>query len=71
MLGAEHARQMTTKRSTAATPKKNPTTGLWGFVVDLGPGLDAGGEWRDRRQARRGGFATMKAANEALAAPAH
>lgn len=53
-------------RSSSATPKRNQSTGLWEFVVDLGPGPDAKGMWRERRQARRRGFKTKAAAQEAL-----
>src|SRR5829696_2656329 len=44
-----------------AGPRKDETSGTWSFVVDLGPGADG-----KRRQARRRGFATKKAAQEAL-----
>ena len=50
-----------TKRSTAAVPKQNTGTGLWGFVVDLPPGPEG-----ERRQARRRGFRTRREAQEAL-----
>ena len=53
-------------RAAAATPKRDPETGRWGFVVDLGPGYDAKGRWRERRQARRRGFSTRKDAQAAL-----
>ncbi|MGI8492482.1 MAG: site-specific integrase [Acidimicrobiales bacterium] len=49
------------KRATSATPKKDDATGKWYFVVDLGQGGDGG-----RRQAKRRGFLTKKAANEEL-----
>lgn len=44
-----------------AGPRKDEKSGTWSFVVDLGPGADG-----KRRQARRRGFATKKAAQEAL-----
>ena len=44
-----------------SAPRKDPKTGTWSFVVDLG--LGANGK---RRQARRRGFPTKKAAQEAL-----
>jgi integrase len=54
-------------RSAAPTRDEN---GSWSFIVDLGPGPDlrAGheGEWRQRRQARRRGFPTKRAAQEAM-----
>ncbi len=54
---------MTRQRSAAPTQGSN---GTWSFVVDLGPGLNAKGEFQQRRQARRRGFLTKKAAQEAL-----
>ena len=42
-------------------PRKDEKTGTWSFVVDLGPGPNG-----ERRQARRRGFPTKKAAQEAL-----
>ena len=57
---------MTPPRSSTASPRKNPTTGLWDFIVDLGPGVDATGAWRERRQARRRGFATKAEAQAVL-----
>ena len=57
---------MTTRRAADAAPRKNPKTNLWDFVVDLGPGPDTDGIWRERRQARRRGFATKRAAMEAM-----
>ncbi len=45
----------------SAAPRKDETTGTWWFVVDLGPGPDG-----KRRQARRRGFPTKKAAQEEL-----
>ena len=50
----------------SATPRRDPKSGTWSFIVDLGPGLDAKGEWRERRQARRRGFPTKKAAQEVM-----
>jgi integrase len=44
-----------------ASPKKNPQTGLYEFIVDVGLGPDG-----ERRQARRRGFKTLKAAQTAL-----
>lgn len=44
-----------------AAPQRDPKTGTWYFVVDLGPGSEG-----KRRQARRRGFRTKKAAQEAL-----
>jgi integrase len=55
---------MSTRQS--ASPRKDARTDTWSFVVDLGPGVDSTGEWRERRQARRRGFPTRKAAQEAL-----
>ncbi|MCU1451927.1 MAG: Integrase [Acidimicrobiales bacterium] len=55
-----------TKRAQSASPKKDEATGTWGFVVDLGAGPDSKGEWQERRQARRRGFPTKKAAQETL-----
>ncbi len=52
---------MTTSTSTQAGPRKDETTGTWWFVVDLGPGPDG-----KRQQARRRGFATKRAAMEAM-----
>lgn len=54
------------KRAASVAPKKNPKTGLWEFVVDLGPGPDRNGIWRTRRQAKRRGFPTKREAQEAL-----
>jgi integrase len=40
---------------------------LWGYVVDLGPGLDAHGQWRERRQKReRRKFERERDASDAL-----
>lgn len=44
-----------------AGPRRDEKSGTWWFVVDLGPGPDG-----RRRQARRRGFPTKKAAQEAL-----
>ncbi len=49
-----------TKRASSAAPKRGPD-GRWSFVVDLGPGPDG-----KRRQAKRRGFVTKKAAQEEL-----
>lgn len=46
---------------TTAAPKKDPTTGTWSFVVDVGAVPDG-----RRRQVRRRGFPTKPAAQEAL-----
>lgn len=46
---------------TSSVPGRDEKSGKWWFVVDLGPGADG-----KRRQARRRGFATKKAAQEAL-----
>jgi hypothetical protein len=54
---------MTKQRSAAPTQEAN---GTWVFVVDLGPGVDSKGVWRERRQARRRGFATKKAAQHVM-----
>ncbi len=50
-----------TVRAGSAAPKKDETTGAWWFIVDLGQGADG-----KRRQARRRGFPTKKAAQEEL-----
>jgi integrase len=50
-----------TKRAGSAAPRQNPKNGKWWFIVDGGPGEDG-----QRRQARRKGFATKKAAQEEL-----
>lgn len=52
--------------STKTASPRREDNGTWSFVVDLGPGLDGKGEWRERRQARRRGFATKKAAVTAM-----
>lgn len=49
-----------------SAPRRDPSHGTWWFVVDLGPGVDAKGEWRERRQARRRGFPTRREAQEAF-----
>jgi integrase len=41
--------------------------GSWTYRLDLGPGLDARGTWRQRRQIRRSGFRTKTEAEAALA----
>ena len=46
---------------STATPRRDAATGTWWFVVDLAPGPKG-----RRRQAKRRGFATKKAAQEAL-----
>ena len=53
---------MTSTRNSTAAPIKDPDTGRWSFILDLGPGPDAKGVWRQRRQARRRGFTTKHAA---------
>ena len=50
-----------TKRNATAAPQKDPKTGTWLYVVDLGRGADG-----KRRQVKRRGFPTKKAAQEAL-----
>lgn len=55
-----------TARATSAAPRKDQRTGTWSFVFDAGPGYDSDGRWRERRQVRRRGFATKKAAQQAL-----
>ena len=48
-------------RAASATPRKDEATGTWWFVVDGGTGPDG-----NRRQVKRRGFRTKKAAQEAL-----
>jgi len=48
-------------RNSAAAPRKDPKTGTWFFVVDVGAGADG-----NRRQVLRRGFATKKKAQEEL-----
>lgn len=48
-------------RNSSAAPRKDPTTGTWWFVVDIGPGPDG-----NRRQAKRRGFPTKRAAQDEL-----
>ena len=55
-----------TNRNSAAVPRKDPATGTWYFVVDLGPGPGKDGKLRQRRQAYRRGFPTKKTAQDAL-----
>lgn len=50
-----------TTRSTSAGPRKDPATGTWWFIVDIGVGPDG-----KRRQAKRRGFRTKADAQEAL-----
>ena len=50
-----------TDRNATAAPRKDPATDTWWFVVDCGVGPDG-----KRRQAKRRGFPTKKAAREAL-----
>ena len=52
-------------RQRGAAPRRE-ANGTWRFVVDLGPGPDAKGQWRERNQALRRGFPTKKAAQEAM-----
>lgn len=52
--------------SRSATPQKDMKSGSWWFVVDLGPGTGPSGEWQERRQAKRRGFPTKRAAQEAM-----
>jgi integrase len=44
-------------RNASAAPRKDETSGTWWFIVDIGTGSDG-----HRRQAKRRGFATKKAA---------
>ena len=53
------------KRNTSAVPQKDKAGRGW-FVVDVGPGLDGTGVWKERRQIKRRGFLTRKACQEAL-----
>jgi integrase len=53
---------MTAKRAGTATPRKDPRTGEWWFVVDGGRDPETG----RRRQAKRRGFATKRDAQEEL-----
>ncbi len=46
---------------SSAAPRRDPKTGTWSFVAELTPAPDG-----RRRQARRRGFPTKKAAQEAL-----
>ncbi len=48
-------------RNSAAAPRKDPKTGTWFFVVDVGSGPDG-----KRRQVLRRGFPTKKQAQEEL-----
>jgi integrase len=48
-------------RNSAAAPRKDPNTGTWYFIVDIGTGTDG-----RRRQAKRRGFSTKREAQEAL-----
>jgi integrase len=52
--------------ASSAAPQRDADTGTWWFIIDLGPGPGRDGKWRDRRQAKRRGFATKKAAQAAL-----
>ncbi len=54
-------------RSQSAAPRRDPESGTWGFVVDAG--IDPG--TGKRRQVRRRGFATRKAAEQELARVRH
>jgi integrase len=56
---------MTKQRARSAAPRQD-SDGSWSFVVDGGPGKNAKGEWKDRRQVRRKGFRTKALAQEAL-----
>ncbi len=47
--------------SRTAAPRKDESNGTWWFVVDLTPGPDG-----QRRQAKRRGFTTKRAAQEAI-----
>lgn len=57
---------MSADRNSTAAPTKDPNTGKWWFVLDLGPGPDVNGAWRHRRQVKRRGFATKGAALSAM-----
>lgn len=48
-------------RNSAAAPRKDPNTGTWYFIVDVGIAADG-----RRRQARRRGFATKREAQAEL-----
>jgi len=48
-------------RNSSAAPRKDPKTGTWFFVVDVGSGPDG-----KRRQVLRRGFSTKKQAREEL-----
>ncbi len=50
-----------TERNATAAPRKDPKTETWWFIVDAGIGPDG-----KRRQAKRRGFKTKKAAQEEL-----
>jgi integrase len=54
------------KRNSTAAPRRDPKSGTWWFIVDLGPGPNGKGEWKERRQAFRRGYATKQAAQEVL-----
>ncbi|MHB1536713.1 MAG: Arm DNA-binding domain-containing protein, partial [Acidimicrobiales bacterium] len=48
-------------RNSAAAPRKDPRTGTWFFVIDVGSGPDG-----RRRQVLRRGFSTKRKAQEEL-----
>ncbi len=48
-------------RSGSAIPRKDQATGTWSFVLDIGTAPDG-----RRRQAKRRGFPTKRAAQEEL-----
>lgn len=48
-------------RNSSASPRKDPDAGTWWFIVDLPSGPEG-----ERRQAKRRGFPTKKAAQDAL-----
>ena len=49
-------------RTSSATPRKDPQTGTWGFIVDVGIDPKTG----KRRQVRRRGYRTRNDAQAAL-----
>lgn len=53
-------------RRPKAGPRFDDQSGTWSFVLDAGPGFNAKGEWKDRRQVRRRGFETEEDARQAF-----